>query len=177
MGDRLYVVVSGPPGSGKSTLAPALAGGLGLPLLAKDTIKEALLATWPALDVDISRRTGLAAMDVVFALASASPCGAVLEGNFHRSLAEGSIGALPGRTVEVFCRCRREVALQRYRERAASRHAGHFDATRTDAQIWDDEVSEPVGGGWPVLEIDTNAPVDVEDVLARVGATAEKPPA
>ena len=44
-------------------------------------------------------------------------------------------------------------------------------------QIWYDEVSEPVGGGWPVLEIDTNAPVDVEDVLARVGATAEKPPA
>jgi hypothetical protein len=145
MGDRLYVVVSGPPGSGKSTLAPALAGGL-----AKDRIIEALLATWPALDVDSSRRAGRAAMDVVFALASASPCGAVPEAKFHESLAEGSIGALPGRTVEVFCRCRREVALQRYRERAASRHTGHFDAMRTDAQIWHDEVSEPVGGGWPV---------------------------
>jgi energy-coupling factor transporter ATP-binding protein EcfA2 len=172
--DRLYVVVSGPPGSGKSTLAPALAGALGLPLLAKDTIKEVLLASWPALDVDGSRRTGRAAMDVVFALAAASPCGAVLEANFHRSMAVGSIGALPGRSVEVFCRCRREVALQRYRDRAAGRHEGHFDAQRTDADIWHDEVIEPVGGGWPVVEVDTNAPVDVEDVVARVGASAER---
>jgi glucokinase len=177
MGERVYVVVSGPPGSGKSTLAPALAGGLGLPLLAKDTIKEALLASWPAVDVDASRRTGQAAMDVVFAVAAEYPSGAVLEANFHRSLAVGSIGALPGRTVEVFCRCRREIALQRYRDRAAGRHGGHFDASRTDAEIWHAEVSEPVGGGWPVVEIDTNTPVDVDDVLARVGVPAEKPTA
>jgi len=177
MGARLYVVVSGPPGSGKSTLGPALASGLGLPLLAKDTIKEALLASWPAVDVDSSRRAGSAAMDVVFALAAASPCGAVLDANFHRSLADGSIGDLPGRIVEVFCRCREEVAWRRYRDRAAGRHEGHFDAARTDAQIWHDEVSEPVDGGWPVVEIDTNAPVDLGDVLARVGSAGEKPPA
>ena len=38
----VYVVVSGPPGSGKSTLARGLAPELGLPLLSKDRIKEAL---------------------------------------------------------------------------------------------------------------------------------------
>ena len=37
-----FVVVSGPPGSGKSTLAGPLATQLGLPLLGKDIIKEAL---------------------------------------------------------------------------------------------------------------------------------------
>jgi predicted kinase len=35
------VLVAGWPGSGKSTLAAALAAELGLPLLAKDEIKEA----------------------------------------------------------------------------------------------------------------------------------------
>jgi adenylate kinase family enzyme len=35
--------VAGWPGSGKSTLAAALAAELGLPLLARDEIKEALM--------------------------------------------------------------------------------------------------------------------------------------
>ena len=37
------MLVAGWPGSGKSTLAAALAAELGLPLLAKDDIKEALM--------------------------------------------------------------------------------------------------------------------------------------
>jgi hypothetical protein len=172
MGDRLFVVVSGPPGSGKSTLASAVADALALPLLAKDTIKEALLVSWPAVDVDASRRTGRAAMDVLLALAAEFPAGAVMEANFHRSVAAGSIGILPGPIVEVFCRCRREVALRRYRDRATRRHEGHFDTVRTDAEIWHDEVTEPVGGGWPVIEVDTNVPVDVAQVLDRVRAAA-----
>jgi len=38
-----FVLVAGWPGSGKSTLAAALAAEPGLPLLAKDEIKEALV--------------------------------------------------------------------------------------------------------------------------------------
>jgi hypothetical protein len=175
MGDRLFVVVLGPPGSGKSTLASGVAAALALPLLAKDTIKEALLVSWPAVDVDASRRTGRAAKDIPFALAAEFPAGVVMEANFHRSVAAGPIGILPGRIVEVFCRCRREVALRRYRDRATDRHEGHFDAARTDAEIWHDEVTEPVGGGWPVVEVDTNVVVDVAAVLARVRAAAAEP--
>lgn len=48
----VFVVVSGPPASGKSTLAPVLATELGLPLLAKDTIKDALMSILPVPDVD-----------------------------------------------------------------------------------------------------------------------------
>ena len=38
-----FVLVAGWPASGKSTLATGLAAELGLPLLAKDEIKEALM--------------------------------------------------------------------------------------------------------------------------------------
>ena len=66
------------------------------------------------------RRRGLAACGLcrhgrAFALAAASPTGGVLEANFHRSSARQSIGKLPGRPVEVFCRCPREVARALYR--------------------------------------------------------------
>src|SRR3954466_7972344 len=58
----LFVVVSGPPASGKSTLAPVLARGLKLPLLAKDTIKDALMSKLAVPDVDASRQLGRAAV-------------------------------------------------------------------------------------------------------------------
>ena len=45
------------------------------------------------------------AMEVLFAVAAASPTGGVLEANFHRTPALPSIRELPGRSVEVFCRC------------------------------------------------------------------------
>jgi predicted kinase len=166
----LYVVVSGPPGSGKSTLAPAVADRLALPLLAKDTIKEAILGLLPAADVEGSRRVGWAAMEVLFAVAAASPTGAVLEANFHRTPARPSIRELPGRSVEVFCRCPREVALARYRSRTGGRAAGHFDADRTDDDLWHPEVNEPVAGGWPLVEVDTNRPVDMAELLEQLGA-------
>jgi predicted kinase len=73
-----FVVVSGPPGSGKSTLATALAPRLGLPLFSKDTIKESLLDTLGAPDVEASRRLGAAAVRAILALARENGCG-VLE--------------------------------------------------------------------------------------------------
>ena len=62
-GGGLFVLVTGWPGSGKSTLAAALAPELGLPLLAKDEIKEALMDALgaPATVAD-SQRLGRAAV-------------------------------------------------------------------------------------------------------------------
>lgn len=164
----LFVVVSGPPASGKSTLAPVLARQLGLPLIAKDTIKDALMSVTPVPDVEASRQLGRGAVAAMLAVAAESPIGAVIESNFYRSVAIDSLRRLPGGLVEIFCRCNLEVAHSRYRERAGTRHAGHFDAVRTAEELWNDEVAEPVAGGWPLMEVETNAPVDVAVVLAFV---------
>jgi predicted kinase len=174
-GDALFVVVSGPPASGKSTIAPQVAGSLRLPLLAKDTVKEALMAVLPPADVEASRSLGRAAFRAVFAVAAESSAGAVLEAPFHRTAA-GDIARLPGTVIEVFCRCDRDVALRRYRARAASRQPGHFDTVRKDHELWNDDVARPVAGGWPVIEVDTNRPVDVTALAAEIRRTASPDP-
>jgi cytidylate kinase len=124
--DRLppgtFVVVSGPPASGKTTLARAVAPALGLPLIAKDTIKEALMAVLPVPDVAASRVVGRASVAALLAVA-AETGGAVLESVWHRRYAVDELRRLPGNVVEVFCRCDRQVAARRYALRASSRHA------------------------------------------------------
>lgn len=172
MGAR-FVVVNGPPASGKSTLAGPLAAALGLPLIAKDTIKDALLTTLGADDVAASNRLGAAAIETMFAVAAASPVGAVLDANLRRSFAAPEIERLPGPVVEVFCRCDPAVAADRYRRRAGTRHAGHFDEARGhDPSVWSREAADPVAGGWPLLELDTTGPasVDLDVVVAFVRA-------
>lgn len=164
MSGRLYVLVSGPPASGKSTLAPVIAEHFGLPLVAKDTIKDALMAVLPPSDVEESQRIGRAAVAAIYAVAADAPRGAVLESVFYRSRALEDVRDLPGRVVEVFCRCDGDVALARYGDRAGTREAGHFDDARTT------EVVEPVAGGWPVLVVDTDEPVDVGAFLGRLEA-------
>jgi predicted kinase len=175
VGDRLtpgvFVVVSGPSASGKTTLSGAIAPVLGLPLIAKDTIKQALMTVLAVPDVAASRLVGRASVAALLAVAAESG-GAVLESVWHRSYAADDLRRLPGKVVEVFCRCDPVVAAERYALRAGSRDAGHFDAERVTAELWNDEVARPVAGGWPVIEVETAGPVDVGPLVAAIRAAA-----
>jgi hypothetical protein len=161
------VLVTGPPASGKTTLAKPLARQLGLPLLGKDTIKEALFDTLGTGGRAWSRRLGAASYTVLLALAGELPA-TVLDANFYPDHGPGLLQACP-RPIEVFCRCPAAEIERRFTRRAPARHPGHVDHI-LDAQLkaaLDGGVG-PLGLGGPVLEVNTSSPVDVTAVAGWV---------
>lgn len=163
---NVFVLVAGPPGSGKTSLAVPLADKLGLPLIAKDVIKETLMERLglPAT-VEESRILGRAAVEVMLTVAQTSQ-GAVLDSTFY-SYTVPSLQTLPGPIIEIRCRCPRALALSRYRARSTGRHRGHLDAERTDDELWNEHLLRPLGLG-PVIEIDTAAEVDIDFLQHQV---------
>src|SRR5262249_41063453 len=131
------VIISGPPAAGKTTLAGLIARGLGLPLLAKDTIKEAVVDALGCDSVDRSRELGRAAFVVLYGLAETQlevGTGAVVEANFHAGASVAGLSRLVARSraAGVFCWAPVDVLMQRYGQRAQSgrRHLGHYDLER-----------------------------------------------
>jgi predicted kinase len=124
----LLVVVTGPPASGKTTLATALSRELGLPLVAKDAIKERLYETVGTGDREWSRRLGRATYTLIFHwLEEELRAGrsVIVESNFTAAAAS-SFAELPAhRALQLFCTASRELVIERYAAR--SRHAGHLD--------------------------------------------------
>ncbi len=166
---RWAVIVNGPPGSGKSTLAGPLAERLGVPLLAKDAVKETLLDTLGYADRPESRRIGAASGEVLWTVLASCPRGAVVESWLAPSIRgvvrAGLHRAGIDRVVEVWCDCPPDLALSRYAAR--TRHAGHFDEALVDDLPDVLAIAEPLALG-PVLRVATDVPIGLDSVVTRV---------
>ncbi len=171
MPQNLLIIVSGSPGAGKTTLARRIARELGLPLLARDDIKELLFDTLGWSDRQWSRKLGLASWRVLYHLLEEllkANQSLVVESNFRKEFASKELGALQRKyrfeTVQVLCRADGEVLLERFKQRAESgeRHPGHVDHLN-----YDEFEAVLRQGGWDVLEIDGRVvTVDTTDFAA-----------
>lgn len=169
----MFVVVAGLPGSGKTTLARDLARELELPLISKDTIKEALFDGLGSGDVEWSQRLGRASHLVMYALARELGTG-VLESHFWRGVSEPDLMALGGRLIVVYCCVPTEVAVRRYVERASdpARHPGHLPEHQGEDVIrpWREAGLQRLELDAPVIDVDTRGPVDVGALAKSVRA-------
>ncbi|MGW1022208.1 AAA family ATPase [Streptomyces sp. NPDC002577] len=173
MTDKAFVIVSGLPASGKTTLALGISTRLGLPVIDKDTILEALYDSLGVGDSAWRQRLSRAADEVLFALA-AEAGRAVLVNWWHHDTAPARLRSLGAPLVEVHCDCDPELAAQRFRARR--RHPGHLDPELNEeqvaAQVADlrESYPGPLRLGGPLATVDTSGPVDTVAVAARVGA-------
>jgi hypothetical protein len=170
-----FIVLSGLPASGKSSLARRLAPALGLPLLDKDDILEALFDSLGVGDGGWRTRLSRAADEVLRRMAFQTQ-GAVLVSWWRHPRAQGDSGTptgwlslLPGRLVEVYCACEPRVAAERYLGR--TRHEGHLDHARNLKDLIADlERSASLGplGLGEVIRVETGGEADLEEILREI---------
>lgn len=184
------IVLGGHSGSGKTTVARALAAALGLPLLSKDVIKEALFDSLGWSDRDWSRRLGAASIAVLFRqlealLAAGQPC--VIESIFQAEQDGPRLRALCAQhdilPIELRCVAAGALLVERIRARVAAgeRHPGHVD------EITVVELEGRLRAGPPALlelggpcrTLDTTDPdaLDLSELAAWVQAQRTSPAA
>jgi len=164
------VVVTGVPGSGKSTLAAALATRLGLPLIAKDRFKEILFDTLGVADMAWSQKLGQAAIALQYDTMRAARH-AVVDSALWTDRSEPDLEALGLPMVQVYCDCPFDLARRRFFERLVTgeRHPGFREEEMTTEEFERFRpLTEPLRLSVPLVRVDTAAPVDVDDVIARL---------
>lgn len=160
------IFVSGPSASGKSTLADRLALDLGLPVIHRDRIKEAMFDTLGYSDRQQSKKLGIAAAVVLIRelediLKVGISC--IVEAKFIPKFSEEELAQLINDTgakaIQIQCSCDGEVLYERFKQRALSpdRHPGHDERNNLE-----DFREELLAGSLPhmdlgseVLEYDT----------------------
>lgn len=169
------IVVAGPPAAGKTTLAREIARSLGLALICKDTLKEALYEHLGSGDRAWSQRLGAAVIQAMYPLAEDilhAGVSLVLESTFNHPDTPGELSAVcasAGACLSVvYCHATPEVLSARFNARARTdRHPGHGDRPVTTPE-------QVISSGWlwrpaypgRTMEVDTTQlPVSIEPIL------------
>jgi glucokinase len=178
---KRIVLVNGVPASGKSAVADRLAQASGWPILALDTIKEALFNHLGTGDRTYSRKLGQASYQAMFDLIRDCPDSAttIADAWFGfqpvEVLREHVARAHVSVTAEIWCQAPPATIAERYRARAASRHPGHLGADYAE------ELEALAGRVGPlrigaVITCDTTRPIDGNALYAAVLAAFEEIP-
>lgn len=177
----LVVLVNGISATGKTTIARGLADRLGVPLFAKDAVKERLFDTVGYQDRAWAHRLSGATHAVLNYVMEEELCagrGFLVEANFNPQYDVEKFDSWRSRfgirIVQVLCFARGEVVYERFRRRIESgeRHPGHCDAGSVEA--WRDYLMAgkcpPLAVEGRVIEVDTTdfASVDLDGLAAEI---------
>jgi predicted kinase len=181
----VLVIVSGPPGAGKTTLAKRLGREVGLAVLSRDDIKDAMFESLGWSDREWSIRIGRASYELLYLFAERlleAKRSVVLETNFDRAFSQSRIGEMQSRmsfdVLEINCSTDPTVLARRFRDRwnAGGRHPGHTDVFTDEDEFLaalSDRDFAPATLGDNLVQLDTTdfEQIDWNDVIARVRKT------
>lgn len=168
---KRLILVNGVPASGKSTVARAIASKGSWPLLALDTIKEALFAHLGTGDREHNRLLGRASYQAMFELAADFPDGLtiVMDAWFgfqpEAVLAAYLERAGTPRAIQVWCHAPPAEIGARYAARTAARSSGHLGLDYVPELIALAERAQPLPQ-FPTLIADTTMPFDISRFAA-----------
>ncbi|MQB36623.1 ROK family protein [Agrobacterium tumefaciens] len=171
-GKRL-VMVNGVPASGKSGLSRTLSERTGWPILALDTVKNPFLELIEGVDRPFNRILGRASYKSIFSIIKESPPGStfIVDAWFGFQpvdvLREHAAMAGIDKVVELWCHAPPDVVGDRYMQRAVQRLPGHPGLAYAPELVELSKSAKPFHLG-PVLDVDTTAPINVEEVVTWV---------
>lgn len=174
----LWLIVTGPPASGKTTLVRNTGRDLGIPVFEKDVIKGTLYQSLGFGDKDWSRRIGLVAINMLFAIASQmleAKAPLLIEANFYRQFDSDRTAEVlrnvNARVVQIHCSAPTNALIERNArrrmpaERRPSHHVMPDDEflAGIEAGTW-----EPLDIPSEIIRVDTSGEVNHGAILGRV---------